>query len=274
MSSEGDGRAALVTGGGRGLGRAIAGRLAEDGWRVGVIARTADEVEAVAREIGDAGGSARGFAADILDDAGLRRAFDRFAEWSGGRCDALVAAAGRFRAVGSIAAVPPAEWWADVETSLRGAHAAIRLALPLLRRGESPTISVLVGPGHNGELAFGSAYAAAQAGLVRLVECLDRELRPDGPAVFAVNPGLVPTDLTNHLLSDPEARRRLPRFNEAFAEGKEVGPEVVAEMVAWLAAERPMALSGRVVAAPATPDILRTRLDRIEADDLLRLRLR
>ena len=267
-------RTALVTGGGRGLGRAIAGELAERGWRVGVLARTAAEVEAAAREIGDAGGQARAFAADVLDDAGLRRAVERFADWTGGRCDALVAAAGQFRAIGPMETLPARDWWADIETPLRGTHATLRVALPLLRRSDRATVSVLIGPGHNGELAFGSAYATAQAGLVRLVECLDREFRPDGPAVYAVNPGLVPTALTQHLLSDPEARRRLPRFTEAFAEGKEVGPEVVAEMIGWLAEERPLALSGRVVAAPATPTILETRLERIEAEDLLRLRIR
>lgn len=266
--------AALVTGGGRGLGRAIAEKMAAEGWRVGLIARTADEVEATARAIGDEGGEALGLAVDVLDEPGLRKAVGRFAEWAGGKCDALVCASGRFRGIGAVGAVPGDAWWADVETALRGTHNAIREALPLLRRSGTATISVLVGPGHNGELANGSGYAVAQAGLVRMVECLDREFRPDGPAIFAVNPGLVPTALTNHLLSDPEARRRLPRFTEAFAEGKEVGPEVVAEMVAWLVEARPLALSGRVVAAPATPTILETRLDRIESEDLLRLRLR
>ena len=66
----------------------------------------------------------------------------------------------------------------------------------------------------------------------------------------------------------------LARFTEAFAEGKEVGPEVAAEMVAWLLEERPAALSGRVVSALLPPEVLATRIDRIEADDLGKLRLR
>src|SRR3954447_14516591 len=203
---------ALVTGGGRGLGRAIAERLAGSGRKVGLIARSADEVEATARAIRDEGGEAMGFAADVLDESALRRAVGRFGEWSGGGCDTLACAAGRFRGIGAIGAVSPDDWWGDVETALRGTHNTIREALPLLRRSDAATVAVLVGPGHNGELAFGSGYAVAQAGLVRMVECLDREFRPDGPAIYAVNPGLVPTALTHHLLSDPEARRRLPRF--------------------------------------------------------------
>ncbi len=144
----------------------------------------------------------------------------------------------------------------------------------MLRQSKNASISVLVGPGHATELAFASGYAMAQAGLVRLVECLDRELRADGISTYAVNPGLVPTSLVLHLLDSPEGRRWLPSFTEAFAEGKEVGPEVVAEMVGWLANERPKELSGRVVPAPATPTILETRLERIQNEDLMRLRLR
>ncbi len=133
---------------------------------------------------------------------------------------------------------------------------------------------MLVGPGHAAGLAFGSGYGTAQAALVRLAESLAEELRPEGVAVFALNPGLVPTELVQHLLDSPEGRRWLPRFTEAFAEGKEVGAEFVAEMAAWLLDRRPMSLTGRVVAAPITPEILETRLPRIESENLSRLRMR
>ena len=264
---------ALVTGGGRGLGRAIAERLAGDGAAVGVLARTAAEVEATARTIRDAGGEAEALVADVLDAAALTRAFGRFRSWAGG-CDLLVCAAGGLKGIGPIGAVDPDAWWLDLETPLRGAQQAIRAALPALRASEHASILLLVGPGHNGELAYAAGYGAAQAALVRLVESLDAELR--GEAIFcaAVNPGLVPTGLVRHLLDSPEGRRWLPRFNEAFAEGKEVGPEVAAEMVAWLASRRPPELGGRVVPAPMTPTILEDRLGRIGGEDLLKLRLR
>lgn len=266
-------RSALVTGGGRGLGKAIALELARAGTRVGVLARSSGEVEAAAAEIRSQGGEARGFAADVLDPVGLKRAMSRFFEWAGG-CDSLVCAAGRLRAIGPMASVSFEEWWLDAETALRGVPATIREALPMLRNSPGASISVLVGPGHASELAFASGYGMAQAGLARLVECLDVELRPEGMAIYAVYPGIAPTDLVLRLLDSSDGRKWLPRFTEAFAEGKEVGPEVVAEMVAWLAEVRPNELRGRVVAAPATPTILETRLSRIEAEDLLRLRLR
>lgn len=266
-------RSALVTGGSRGLGRAIAEHLARDGWTVGLVARSREGVEETARAIGDLGGTARGFAADVLDPVALARAVDRFRDFAGG-IDALVCAAGRLRGIGPFAAVDPEAWWLDLETSLRGVQGTIRAALPVLRASIAASITVLVGPGHNGELANASGYGAAQAGLVRLVESLGEEFRPLGLPIFALNPGLVPTPMMQHLLDGPEGRRWLPRFTEAFAEGKEVGPEVAAEMAAWLADRRPTELSGRVVPALVTPQILKLRLQRIKDEDLNRLRLR
>jgi NAD(P)-dependent dehydrogenase (short-subunit alcohol dehydrogenase family) len=266
-------RSVLITGGGRGLGRAIGERLAEEGWAVGLLSRTEDQVEAAAESIREAGGHAKGLVADVLDAEDLGRALDRFADWAG-RLDALVCAAGRFRGIGPIVAVDPSEWWGDVETPLRGGANAVRAAWPWLKSSPEASITMLVGPGHNGEMAFGSGYGAAQAALVRLAESLGREFRDRGLPVYALNPGLVPTDMVRHLLDSSEGRRWLPGFTEAFAEGKEVGPEVVADMAAWLLDRRPMALSGRVVAAPISPTILETRLGRIEGEDLGRLRMR
>lgn len=265
-------RAALVVGGGRGLGRAIAERLAREGWAVGVLARTAAEVEATAAAIRDAGGAGRGFVADVLEPAFLDRAVGRFRSWVG-RLDALVCAAGRLRAIGPIGAVDPDEWWSDLETSIRGTQRAIRASLPMLRASDRPSIAVLVGPGHNGALAHAAGYGAAQAALARLVESLAKELERDRIAIYAVNPGLVPTALMRRLIETVAGRRWLPQFNEAFAEGKEVGPEAVAEMVAWLAGRRPIELNGRVVAAPLGPELTANRLDRIAAEDRGRLRL-
>ncbi|WZO97881.1 SDR family oxidoreductase [Isosphaeraceae bacterium EP7] len=264
---------AFVTGGGRGLGREIALELAGRGARVGLLARTSAEVDAVAASIVEEGGEARGFAADVLDAPGFERAFGQFLDWSGG-CDTLVSAAGRWRAVGPTGSVDPENWWADVEVAVRGTQRAIRLALPALEASGRGTIAVLVGPGSNGVVPFASAYCVAQAALVRLVEAVAAEKPAGGTRIYAVYPGLVPTALTNHLLDSDEGRRWLPGITEAFAEGKEVDAKVVAEMVGWLATHRPVELSGRLVHAPATPEIVETRLTRIAEGDLGVLRLR
>ena len=264
--------AALVIGGGRGLGRAVAERLAVDGRPVAVFARTASETAETARIITDAGGRSRALCGDVRDADSVHRAARAAEEWAGG-LDVVVHAAGCLRAIGPIGVVDPADWWTDVETPLRGLHHVARAVVGPLRQSAGCLLT-LVGPGTNGELAHASGYAAAQAGLVRLVESLDAEWDPLGIRVYAVNPGLVPTGIVQGVLDSEAGRRWLPRFTEAFAEGKEVGPEPAAEMAAWLAAERPRELSGRVVSALLPPELLATRLVRIQADDLGRLRLR
>lgn len=266
-------RVALVIGGGRGIGQSIARRLGAEGLAVGLLARSEAQLDETCHAIVAAGGVARAFPADVLDETGFERSIGRFLDWSGG-CDTLVCAAGRLRAIGPLAVADESSWWLDLETSLRGAQRPARRLWPALRESGLGSIHLLVGPGHAGELAHASGYAAAQAALVRLAECLDREGRGDGIRVYAINPGIVPTDLLRPALDTAAGRRWLPRFTEALAEGKEVGPEFAAEMIAWLATERPEGLSGRVVAALTPPAILETRLPRIVGEDLGRLRLR
>ena len=267
------GRSVLVTGGGRGLGRAIAQRLAGEGVRVGVLSRTESELDATVASIRQAGGEASAFVADVLDARALRRALGRFRSWAGG-LDALVCAAGRLKAFGPFALTDPDSWWADFETSVRGVQNSIREALPHLRKSNAATVAVLVGPGHNTDLPFAGGYGPAQAALVRLVESLGREFVEERISVYAVNPGLVLTDLIRPLIETAEGRRWLPQFNESFAEGKEVGPEVAAEMVSWLLEHRPGDLNGRVVSALLPPPVLEMRLERIRSENLGVLRLR
>jgi NAD(P)-dependent dehydrogenase (short-subunit alcohol dehydrogenase family) len=263
----------LITGGSRGLGRAIAEHLACRGAAVGLVARNRDDLRAAAAAIEGSGGRVCALACDVRDRGGLETAVSRIAADLGG-LDVLVCAAGQLRGIGPMAMRESETWWEDVEIAVRGAHHAIRAALPSLRQSGRASISVLVGPGHEGPLPFAAGYGCAQAALVRLVESLGQELRAEKVRVYAVNPGLVPTGVVRSLIDTQEGRRWLPRFNEAFAEGKEVNPSVAAEMIAWLIERRPAELNGRVVAALLAPAVLETRLDAIAADERNVLRLR
>ena len=164
----------LILGAGRGLGRAIAEHLAGRGHSVGLVARTESQLVEAAGACRNLGARAWSFTADVVDKVATRAAVRYHAESAGG-IDALIFAAGRFRAVGPLESLHPDDWWRDVETTLRGYALAVREALPFLKRSSSPSITALIGPGHAGELAFGSGYGSAQAGLARLVESLDVE---------------------------------------------------------------------------------------------------
>jgi NAD(P)-dependent dehydrogenase (short-subunit alcohol dehydrogenase family) len=268
-------RGALIVGGSGGLGRAIAERLGADGWTIGLAARDTRRLDAARRGLIEAGATVGGaWSVDARDGAELARVCGEFAARAGS-LDALVFAAGRLAGLGPLEATDLEAAWSDVEIVLKGFAHVVRAAVPELRRSRGGSIQVLVGPGYNGELAHAALYSAAQAGLARLVESLGRELEGSGVGVYGVYPGVTPTPFMQGLIDGPAGRRWLPRFNEMFAEGKEVGPGVAAEMVAWLAAERPMGLSGRVIPALQTPELLATRLGRYDADsELGRLRLR
>ncbi len=268
--------AALVIGGSGGMGRAIALRMVSAGWRVGLVGRDGEKLEQARRELAEVGvtGIEGCWTANVCQLSEAVRVAREFEERAG-VLDSLVMAAGRLRGVGPLETVKMEEAWEDLELSLRGTANVVRAALPGLRRSNAASISVLIGPGYNGELAHASLYSAAQAGLARLVESLARELEPSKVAIYGVYPGLAPTPLMERLLDTAEGRRWLPRFTEAFAEGKEVGTEVGAELVAWLAVERPMVLSGRVIPALQTPELLALRLPRYGEDgDLGKLRLK
>jgi NAD(P)-dependent dehydrogenase (short-subunit alcohol dehydrogenase family) len=212
-------------------------------------------------------------AADVREAGQVAEACARLVRETG-KIDALVHAAGVLGAIGPAQQVEAVAWRQDFETSTLGFYHSYRAAAPGLGRSPSPAVVALVGPGYHAELAHASAYSAGQAALVRLVETLAAEQSPDRMPIYAVFPGMVPTHLVRNLLDQPEGRRWLPRFTEAFAEGKETGPEFVAEMVHWLLDRRPAELSGRVISALQTPEILELRLAKVAEDDLGKLRIR
>jgi len=267
------GHSVLITGGGRGLGAAIGRRLAAEGNFVGLLARSASELDRNVEAIRESGGKALALACDVLDDQSLKESVGRFRDSAGG-IDSIVCAAGGIQAIGPLLSLDLSDFRRELETAVIGVAQTIRAALPDLQASNKASVSVLVGPGHNQALKHASGYAAAQTALVRLVESLAQELAPEGIRLFAVNPGLVPTRMMQRLTETAEGRRWLPQFEEAFAEGKEVPASVVATMVSWLIERRPAELNGRVVASLADPEFLETRLARILAEDLSILRLR
>ena len=186
------GKVAVITGAGRGIGRAIAVGFAGEGAAVCCAARSADEIQEAARQIEGAGGRAIAVPTDVtsLDDveAMHKAAADRF-----GGIDIVVVNAGGNLAPGSVADGDPDAWIATIDLNLKGAYYTAKSALPYLKaRGGGKIIAIGSGIGHNGQPGS-SAYACAKAGSWMLTRVLAQEAWQDNISVNELVPGPVST---------------------------------------------------------------------------------
>ena len=196
---------ALVTGGGRGIGANIARALAEDGWSVVVGARTRDQVDAVANEIGG-----RAVELDVSDAGSVERAVAE-----AGDVELLVANAGIGNQDGATWEVEVDDWWRVFEVNVLGVHLSCRAVIPgMLERGSGRIVitgsgaAYLPGSSH-------TAYPASKAAACRYGETLANELSGRVP-VFFFSPGLVRTAMLGDAPDDlpwtpPELAPRLAR---------------------------------------------------------------
>lgn len=254
MPSELEGQVALVTGGGRGVGANVARKLAEAGMRVAVSARSADQVEAVAREIG-------GLA--VTADVSRRQEVDAMVakvESELGGVDLLVANAGVAIWESNAWELEPADWWQVHEVNVLGVYLTCRAAIPgMIGRGRGRIVITASGaaylPGSKS-----TAYSSSKAAVTRFGETLALQLEPHGIPVFPISPGLVRTEMTEDAFSD---------------DAPWTSPEAAPELVLGLASGRFDALSGRYIHAEHDPpEELEQRLDAILSDDLNAIRLR
>jgi NAD(P)-dependent dehydrogenase (short-subunit alcohol dehydrogenase family) len=273
-----DGMVALVSGGGRGVGRLLGARLAAAGAAVGLIARSADELAAAAGEINRAGGIAAAAAADVTDKRAAAAAVTELRERLGS-VDVLINNAGVSGPVGPLWQAQPAEWWRAIEVNLGGAFVLTQLALEhMIPAGKGRIINITSYAGvYRWPLL--SAYAASKAALVKLTETLAEETRPHGVSVFSVDPGLLPIGLGEAALKagaggqTPEGR--VHRWiRDQLAAGRGADPEKAARLILALASGRADRLSGRHLSVADNLDALLRRIDQIERDDLHTLRLR
>lgn len=241
---------ALITGSGRGIGRAMALRFAAGGYRVALLARSENELQEVAREINDAGGQSIPVPCDITSWSAVQQAVERI-QTELGSLAVLVNNAGSFSSIGPVIESDPEVWWRDVEINLRGPMHLCRAALPGMIENNSGVIINVSGGGAGNPFPFGSGYASSKAGLVRLTESLAAELKETGVVIFSLNPGLVRTRMTL-LQSETEAGQKwIPSSQAAFDEGRDVPPELAAEMSFQIAqhSEELKPLSGRWIGA-------------------------
>ena len=235
------GKAAIVTGGSRGIGRAIALKLAAEGADVAVCSRTLEAAELVAGEIEQLGVRALAQRTDVSDseqaEALVKAVQQRF-----GRLDILVNNAGITRD-GLLMRMKEEDWDAVLTTNLKGAYTCSKAAVrPMMkaRWGRIVNIASVVGiTGNAGQ----TNYAASKAGLLGFTKSLARELASRNITVNAVAPGLVPdTGMTADL--DEEM---VTRMLSQVPAGRPGTPEEVAHAVAFLASEEAAYVTGHVL---------------------------
>ena len=230
------GRAAIVTGAGRGIGRAVAAAFAREGAAVVLAARSTRELDATARQIAEAGGRASAMPADVSDEAAVGALVKR-ALAEHGRIDILVTAAGA-AGFGSVADSKPTEWDQMLAVNLRGAMLCCRAVLPAMmaqRRGTIINIGSVV---TSRILAGSAAYTASKYGLLGFSRVLAEELRPHGVRVGILSAGATDTPLWDAVPSAPDR-------------GLMLRPEQVAEAALMMAALEPNATLEEVTLLPA-----------------------
>ncbi len=236
------GRTALVTGGSRGIGRAVAELLARAGARVAVAYRAdAEAANLVARDVGSAGGEAKAFVADVSDPGEARRLVgDVLAAW--GRLDILVLSAGIWEedeaGAGSLAT-----WDRTIAGNLRGAFLVTDAAIPHLEKTGGSIVFISSTAGQRGE-ARHSAYAATKGALISYTKSLAVELGPRGIRVNCVAPGWVETDMTREALAAPPTRREIEM---SIPLGRVAQPEDIAGPVLFLVSDLARHVQGEVV---------------------------
>jgi 3-oxoacyl-[acyl-carrier protein] reductase len=249
VNAELQGQVALVTGGGRGIGRNIALELAAAGMSVVVTGRTREEVEATASEIGG-----RALVGDVSKRHDVERWFSE-----AGEVVLLVNNAGMGIHEDAAWELDPDEWWHVFEVNVLGVYLCCRAVIPgMLERRRGRIVNVASGAAYLPGLKS-TAYGGSKAAVHRFSEALANQLEPHGIPVFSISPGLVRTQMT-----------------ESFGDDMPwTPPELAPHLVRALASGRLDTLAGRYLHAEHDDvDDLAARADEIVEDDLNAIRLR
>jgi NAD(P)-dependent dehydrogenase (short-subunit alcohol dehydrogenase family) len=248
-----DGKLALITGGGRGIGRAVAHVFAREGASLALVARTASEVERVAAEMrAEFGVETFGAACDVSDAAAVKRAFVDLFEKFGRGCDVLVNNAGVAESA-PLVKTDDEMWQRHLAINLTGTFLCTRAALPaMIERGWGRIINVASIAAKTGA-PYIAAYAASKHGVLGLTRSVALEVAMKGVTVNAICPGYVDTDMTTRALDNIEAKTgrsaidSLEAIKRMSPQQRLIAPEEVAAVALLLASDEGRGITGQAI---------------------------
>lgn len=229
-----EGQTAIVTGGGRGFGRAIAETLAAQGAAVVVCSRNAPELDEVVKAIKTSGGKALAQTADIADERQVQELVLATERWVG-PVSILVNNAGIIDPVGPLAETDGAQWLHNIAINVGGTYLATRTVLPgMLDRAHGRIVNISSGAAEHASAGW-SAYCASKAAVDQLSRVLALEMDGSGVTICAFHPGLMDTRMQERIRqATPDQFPRVAEFQQAHAAGNLPDPHGPARIVAYL----------------------------------------
>ena len=267
-------KVAVITGAGRGIGRAIAVAFAKEGAQVALAARNAAELSETGEQVQAVGLKPLIVPTDVTDQARVEALADSVvARYS--RIDVMVNNAGISGPLGPLETNDVAAWVDTVNVNLTGTFLCCRAAIPvMLRQGEGKIIN-LAGAGATNAWSNMSAYCASKVAVVRLTEVLAQELEHKGITVNALGPGSVHTSMWDHMTVEAAevGATFIHETGLRVTAGGGASLDECAELAVFLASEESGALTGRLISA-ATDDFrgLPPRIAEIMGSDAYTLR--
>jgi 3-oxoacyl-[acyl-carrier protein] reductase len=240
---------AIITGGSRGIGKAIAIAYLKNGAAVCLLARDEKELQATKKELSGLG-DVYIFKADVSKKDDIVRAADEIKKIWDGALDVLVNAAGVYGPIGPITDVDPDAWHAALDINLFGTFLTAKYFTPFLKNAKGGVIINFVGGGEGAYANF-SSYVSAKGGVARFTETAAEELKAFGIRVNAIAPGAVNTKFLDDLVKAGPEKAGKATYEKSLKQKESggVGSEKAAELCTFLASDVSRGITGKVISA-------------------------